>query len=153
MNLEKAIIFSVSNGAYACNSDLTSQLVHMIFSTNESVWHLISYKSYKSKSVLQSPFDAELFAFANASDVAILLREDLRLSLGMQLEISLLMDLKSLFDTIANRSTTTEKRLMIDLKVTCEAFDTNAVAHLRHILLEYNIADAMTWIDNNQMML
>ena len=41
---------------------------------------------------------------------------------------------------------------MIDLRATKEAYDSNTIALLGHILRELNIADSMTRIENNSMM-
>lgn len=38
---------------------------------------------------------------------------------------------------------------MIDLLATCEAYELETIAYICHIDREYNIADAMTRVDNN----
>ena len=50
----------------------------------------------------------------------------------------------SLFEVIVNASTTTEKRLMIDIRAAREAYEKHEIEHLGWVKSERNIADGLT---------
>lgn len=54
------------------------------------------------------------------------------------------MDSKPLYDAIAGINATTEKRLLIDLTVPCEAYELQEIGNLVWIPTADNLADALT---------
>lgn len=65
-----------------------------------------------------------MHAFADSFDQAYSLRHDLRQMLGIELPLMMLTDSDSLFKVITSSSSvTSEKRLMIDLRATREAYE------------------------------
>ena len=95
---------------------------------------------------------AETHVLADATDMAILVEHDLQMILGKKLAITLLTDSKSLFDVLSKGTTTTEKRLMIDIEATRQAYDEEVINNLGWIRREYNIADSLTKIQINSIM-
>lgn len=64
----------------------------------------------------------------------------------------MLTDSKSLFDVISKGSDTCEKRLMIDIAATRQAYDQENINELGWIRRDFNIADALTKIAINEIM-
>lgn len=116
-----------SDGDYATNADGSSQLGFMMFITDNSVCNLISYKRYKSKIIVRSPLAAKTLALEDAADAAILLQHDLKTIHGRNLPITLRTDAKSLFDVIDKKSSTCDKRLMIDIESTNQSYDEEVI--------------------------
>ena len=56
----------------------------------------------------------------------------------------MLTDFKSLFDVILRASMIPERRPMIDISATREAFERNEIEDIGLIGSEYNLADCMT---------
>lgn len=95
----------------------------MVFLTDDIHWHLLQFKSYKSRRVVRSPLVAETHALADAADMSIVIHHDLFHIHRRMIPITLLTDTKSLFDVLAKGSMTTEKRLMIDVRATWQAYN------------------------------
>lgn len=70
-----------------------------------------------------SPLAAEKHALADAAEMEILVQHDLYSIYGTTIPINLLTDANSLSDVLAKGSATTEKRLMIDVSATRQAYD------------------------------
>lgn len=130
MKWKNARIIVYSDGSHASNDDLSSQWGYLIFITDGTRWHLIHAKSYKSRRVFRSPLAAEKHSVVDAAYMAILLQADVRRFTGQVLEITLLTDSKSLFDVLSKVSVTLEKRLMIHMHPTWEAYDRNIIVQL-----------------------
>lgn len=90
--------------------------------------------------------NAETHALADAADMAILLQHDLYDFHGKRIPITLLTDSKSMFDLIAKGSMKTEKRLMIDVKATRQAYDEEVVNSIGWIRREGNLSESLTKI-------
>lgn len=84
---------------------------------------------------------SETMELADAADAAIMLQHELITIHGRTFSITLLNGTKSLFDLIAKGTSTTEKRLMVDLCSTREAYDTDLINYLGWIRREYIPAD------------
>lgn len=121
--MQDAQLLVFSNGSHATNSDGSFQFGYMIFLTDYTNCNLIQYKSYKSSRIVRSPLAAETLALADAADVAILIQHDLIAVHGFRIPITLLTDAKSLFDVLSKGTSTTEKRLMIDIESTRQSYD------------------------------
>ena len=61
-------------------------------------------------------------------------------------------DSKSLFDVLTS-SSTTEKRLMIDLQTVQDSYNKNIITDVVHIRSLYNISDALTKVKKKSMLL
>ena len=83
-------------------------------------------------------------AFAEAFDAAFILKTDLQEVLYQPVPLDMLTDSKSLFDVITKNSSTTEKRLMIDIASARESYGRLEISNIGLVRSEHNIADAMT---------
>lgn len=61
-------------------------------------------------------------------------------------------DSKSLFDIITKYSDTTEKRLQIDLSSVREGYKSQEISDIAFIRSQFNPADALTKITNNNIL-
>ena len=96
------------DGSFANTEYLSSQIGFLIFLQDKTgSANLIEYFSRKSRRVVRSVLGSEILAFADAVDVAILLRFDLQKILNRQIDVRILADSSSLFDVITKSSTTT----------------------------------------------
>lgn len=61
-------------------------------------------------------------------------------------------DSKCLFDVITKNTTTTEKRLMIDVQTIREAYEKMEISDVGWIRSEQNPADALTKVKDNEVL-
>lgn len=87
---------------------------------------------------------AEVLAFPDGFDYAYMLRYDLQRILGRTVPLAMLTDSESLFKTILKSTTTTEKRLMIDMQAAREAYGKKEISDVEWIRSEENSADKLT---------
>lgn len=136
----------VYNGAsFACYADETSQLGYLILLADGTArTEIIHFASRKAKNVVRSVLGAEICASADAGDVGIVLRHDLRAILRSDLPLRVLTDSSSLLSVVVHSTKATEKRLMIDHGAAREAFECKDVSKIGCILRELNLADGLT---------
>lgn len=101
-----------------------------------SHYNIIESRSFKSKRIVRLPLSAETFSFADEFDYAYMLKTDVESMLGHNIHIQMLTDSKSLFDVLPKNSTTTEKRLMIDIAAAREAYKQFEISDIGHIRSE-----------------
>jgi hypothetical protein len=149
LELETLRIVAYSDASFANNDDLTSQLGFIVFLTDGTGrCNLVHASSHKCRRVTRLILGGEVLAFADAFDYAFTLRHDLEHMLGRSIPLSMLTDSKSLFDVISKSSTTLERRLMIDIAVSREAYNTQELSDIGLVRSEYNPADAFTKAGN-----
>lgn len=112
----------------------------------------ISYGSYKCRIVVRSVFDRETYAFADFFDVEFPLRHDISKIIGRTLPLTILTDCESLFKTLVKSSTTSERRLTIDIRAAWGAFNRNEIANVRWVWSKNSIADGLTKVDHCESM-
>jgi hypothetical protein len=105
--------------------------------------------SHKSGRVTRSVLGSETMTFADGFDAAYALKHYQQTILKRSVDILMYTDSLSLFDFITKSSTTTEKRLMIDLVVVREACDRTEIAQLAFLRTNCNPADALTKVSRN----
>lgn len=88
---------------------------------------------------------AKIFAFADSVDEAllVLIRHDGNMILGMDVPLKALIEISSLFTIVITSTTTTERRLMIDLQAAREAFCRRYIAEIGWIEKEKNVAGVL----------
>ena len=134
-----------SDASYANNHDLTSQLGRIIMLSDKSNNSIpISFKSYKSRRVTRSVLSAEVIAFADLFDDALAIRSQLEHALQDTVPMHLLTDSKSLFDVISKGSRTSEKRIMLDIHATKQAYQSREISNIGFVRSENNLADGLT---------
>ena len=114
-------IYSVA--AFTNNFDGSSQLGYTVFPEDASNrCHPLFWSSHKSKRVSRSVLRSETMNLADAFDMAFTLRHDLEHMIQQSIPIIMITDSLLLFNIITKATTTTEKRLMIDLRTVYESF-------------------------------
>ena len=138
-------LFGFSDAAYANNHDLTSQLGLIVLIMDDSNKAIpISFKSYKSRRVTRSVLSAEVIAFAGLFDDAMAIRSQMEHALQQTVPMRLMTDLKSLFDIISKESRTSEKRIMLDIDATRQAYQRQEITNIGFVRSEHNLADGLT---------
>lgn len=142
------------DASFATNEDKSSQLGYFIFlADKDNKCQPIYWTSYKSKRVTRSVLGSEVMAFADAFDMSFAITHDIQTMLGKVILLQLFTDSLSSFDVLTRAKTTTEKRLMIDLKSVKESYDKNEIADIAFIRSEFNIADALTKIKKHSILI
>ena len=135
------------DASFASNRDFTSQLGFIILLCDkQNNCHVLDFGSKKSRRVVRSVLGGEVYAFAEAFDRAYMLRHDLQRILNQPIPLWMLTDSKQMFDVITKASQTTERRLMIDIVATREAYNNYEISNVGLIATEYNPADGLTKI-------
>jgi hypothetical protein len=134
-----------TDAAFANTLDLHSQIDYVICLTDDDVnVNLIHWSSIKCKRVIRSVLAAKLYAMINDFDVEAVIKSIIERMLHIFLSLILFTDSKSLFDCLVKLETTSEKRLMIDLKCLRQFYERREIAEIRWIDEGSNLADAMT---------
>ena len=138
-------IVGFSDVSYASNHDLTSQLGRMIVLMDKANNEIpISFKSYKSRRVTRSVLSAEVIAFADLLDDALAIRSQLEHALQVTVPMHLLTDSKSLFDVVSKGSRTSEKRIILDIHATKQAYQSHEISNIGFVWSENNLSDGLT---------
>lgn len=87
---------------------------------------------------------AEVLAFADGFDYGYLLRHDLQRIVRNDIPLAMLTNSDSLFKTIVKSTTTTEKRLMIDIEAARKAHSKQEISDVGWIRSEDNPAHGLT---------
>ena len=104
--------------------------------------HILAYAIYKSRRVTRSVLGAKVYAFADSFYLAYALRVGLESIAGSKIPLHMYTDSKSLFHVITKNSSILEKRLMIDIASTREAYKRGDIAQIGHVRSEHNSADS-----------
>jgi hypothetical protein len=102
------------------------------------------WSSKKSKRITRSVLGSETMALADAFDMAFAIGHDMQDITRRSIPIVILIDSLSLFHVLTKSSTTSEKRVMIDLAVTREAYKKREIEAIGFVRTESNPADAFT---------
>lgn len=145
INMDTTEILVFSDGSFSGNNDRSSQVGYIIMlADNENNGNIIDYSSTKSRRVVRSVLGAETFGMADACDAAIVIQHDMKKILKRTFKIKLLTDSETLFNVVIRNASTTERRLMIDIKAAREAYNEGTINDVVWIRRDYNLADAMT---------
>jgi Reverse transcriptase (RNA-dependent DNA polymerase) len=145
LDISSLRLVAYSDSSFANNGDLTSQLGYMVCLVDKyKRCNIIHYSSYKSKRVTRSVLGGEIHAFADAFDCAFTLKHDLEGLLCQKVPVTILTDSRSLFDVITRNSATSERRLMIDVSATRQAYERHETSDVGFIRTSNNPADALT---------
>jgi hypothetical protein len=146
-----------TDGSFANNQDLSSQLGYLLVLVNESGrqdntfdirGNVIHWSSTKCKRVTRSVLASETYGMVSGVDIAIAILTTLKMiteRLGL-LSIPLVVctDSYSLYECLVKLGTTNEKRLMIDIMALRQSYERREIAEIRWINGEDNPADALT---------
>lgn len=124
LEISSLSLISIRYASFANNADLSSRLGHITLLTDQSGRaNINSNASYKSRCVVLSILYAETYSFADCFDGAYNIRDKFKQNIGKRISLAMLTDSACLFNVIAKSSRTTERRLMIDLASTKEAYN------------------------------
>lgn len=145
LNLQSLRIIGYSDASFANNNDFTSQLGYIVFiaDKHDNAIPLI-FKSYKAKRITRSAMSAEVIAFSDMSDTAITLGQEIEILVNQKVPVQLLTDSKSLFDVISKGTRTSEKRTMLDIAASREAFRDKIISDIGFVRSNKNVADGLT---------
>ena len=90
--------------------------------------NVLHFASYKSQRVVRSILGGETYAFADGFDFAYLMRHDLQRMLKRKIPLTMITDSEQLFKVIIKSTTTTEKRLMIDVETARAAYNEGEIS-------------------------
>lgn len=157
ITLSRAKLYIFTDGSFANNKDLTSQLGYLIVLGQETErtkdrfgiqGNTIHWSSTKCKRVTRSVLASELYGMMSGVDSGIALSTTLRKivrSLGLQeIPIVLCTDSRSLYECLVKLGTTDEKRLMIDIMSLRESYEKREISEICWIDGRDNPADAFT---------
>ncbi|KAM4061953.1 hypothetical protein HRG_013465 [Hirsutella rhossiliensis] len=161
IGLEAAKVFVFTDGSFANNKDLSSQIGFVIIIATETKsdesftihGNLIHWSSTKCKRVTRSVLASEIYGLASGFDLAYVITETInqitnRLGLP-QIPLVVCTDSYSLYECLVKLGTTTEKRLMIDIMALRQAYEQRDITSIRWINGADNPADAMTKLSPN----
>jgi hypothetical protein len=164
VDLTKMKLFIFTDGSFANNKDLSSQIGFLIVLGTERrtgkadnfelYGNIVHWNSTKCKRVTRSVLASELYGMVGGFDNAIALSTTIKQvmrTLGLPLKpVVLCTDSKSLYDCLVCLGTTNEKRLMIDIMLLCESYEQREITEVRWINGKDNPADSMTKKAPNQ---
>lgn len=117
------------DSSFANTPQLRSQLGFLVLLCDGSgKCNVLHFSSYKSERVTRSVMGAEVLAFADGFDYAYFLRHDLNRISGQNQPLAMLTDSDNLFKTIVKSTTTTEKRLLIDIEAATDAYSRQEIS-------------------------
>lgn len=145
LDLDSIELCVYADASFANCPGFRSQLGYVVFLRDKHRnCSLISWSSARSKRVTRSVLAAELFALSHAYDIGFALRFTISELLCRPVTMHLYTDSKTLFQSVINLTSMTEKRLLIDIATLREAYRSGDLEHLAHIDTADNPADAMT---------
>ena len=140
-------IVCFSDSAFGNNEDFSSQIGYVIVMRDAyNKANIVGYSSRKSKRVVKSIFGGEALALSHAFDIAFVFKQLCCDVLHAKIPLVILIDSKSVFDSVTRSSPTLEKRLAIDLALVQEAHKGFEIDQLGFLRTENNVADPMTKI-------
>ncbi|KAM4061543.1 polyprotein [Hirsutella rhossiliensis] len=155
LGLSTAKLMVFTDGSFANNKDLSSQLGFVIVLANEEQspadftirGNVLHWSSTKSKRVTRSVLASEIYGMVQGFDMAIVIATTLQ-AIVKQLDLPRLLivctDSYSLYECLVKLGTTKEKRLMIDIMALRQSYEQREMAEIRWINGDDNPADAMT---------
>lgn len=106
--------------------------------------NIVHYGSTKLKFITRSVLAAELFALVHWFDVSSTIRLAVNDLFDIIIPLHIYTDSSSLFDSLTKLVKTTEKRLLIDLRIIRQCYERREISELFWIPREQNPADAFT---------
>ena len=153
MDVSTMHIVGYSNAAFANNDDLSSQLWRVIFLVDgDENAEPIAFKSYKLRRATRSVLAAEVIAFANMFDESFAIKDTIEVAIANSVQLHLLTDSKSFFDTISKGNRTNEKRLMLDVYVARQGYKEQDIGNIGFLRSNNNIADELTKSMNQEVL-
>jgi hypothetical protein len=163
LDLARAKLYIFTDGSFANNKDLSSQLGFIIVLATETgrtendfeiQGNIIHWSSTKCKRVTRSVLASELYGMTTGFDSGISLSTTLNRILDSlnipRVPLVICSDSRSLYECLVKLGTTDEKRLMIDIMSLRESYEKKEISEVRWIDGKDNPADACTKKTPNQ---
>lgn len=87
--------------------------------------------------------------YGRVSDCTYMIKHDLEEMFGKLIPLKMRTDSKQMFEVVTKSSSTSERRLMIDIEVAREAYNANEISNLGFVLSnglsELNLARFVKW--------
>lgn len=156
VDLSSAKLMVFTDGSFANNRDLSSQIEYVIMLVNENVHrdlfdirgNLLHYSSTKCKRVTRSVLASEIYGMVSGFNLGLALVTTLKLvTRELQLKpvpLVICTDSFSLYECLTKLGTTNKKRLMIDVMALCQSYERREIEEICWINGLDNPADAMT---------
>ncbi|KAF7571567.1 hypothetical protein PtrM4_090670 [Pyrenophora tritici-repentis] len=157
LDLATAKLVVFTDGSFANNQDLSSQLGYLLILANESSrqdstfdirGNVIHWSSTKCKRVTRSVLASETYGMVSGVDIAIAILTTLKIITGRlglpPIPLIVCTDSYSLYECLVKLGTTAEKRLMIDIMALRQSYERREITEIRWINGEDNPADAFT---------
>lgn len=152
LDVNSLYIIAHADSSFANLPDLKSQLGFVILlsdKTGRVNW--LHFRSYKCKRIVRSVLGGETHAFVDSFDAAFSIRHDLQKMANINIPLKMVTDSDSLFKVIVQSSTTTERRLMIDIEASREAYRERKIDNMGWIRSDGNLADGLTKINKTDL--
>lgn len=101
------------------------------------------FLNQKSQHVSRYVLGGELNSFADALDIACVIKNEVESVIGKIIPITSLTDSKSLFDAITKSSSSSKKLLMIELSAVREAYSNHEISDVGYISSKNNPAESL----------
>ncbi|EED23139.1 hypothetical protein TSTA_065920 [Talaromyces stipitatus ATCC 10500] len=157
LNLAKARIMVFTDGSFANNRDLTSQIGFLITMVNEdfsqqgrfvATGNILHWQSAKCKRVTQSVLASEVYGLTAGFDHAFTIASTAKMITSCldlpAMPVIICMDSFSLYECLDKLGTTKEKHLMIDIMALCQSYEKHEIHEIHWIHGDDNPADAFT---------
>lgn len=134
-----------TDASFGTNRDYSTQLGYIVMLCDKyNKAHMLDFESRKCKRITRSVMGGEVYAFTEGFDCSFLLRHDLQRLYGKLILLQIRTDSKQMFDVITKASSTTERRLMIDIAAARQAYELEEISNIGLVRSEHNIADGLT---------
>ncbi|EED20782.1 conserved hypothetical protein [Talaromyces stipitatus ATCC 10500] len=163
IDLTKAKIMIFTDGSFANNRDLTSQIGFLIAMVNEDfsesgqftiTGNILHWASSKCKRITRSVLASEIYGLTTGFDQGFTLASTVNMitkRLGQpEMPVVVCTDSYSLYECLTKLGTTKEKRLMIDLMALRQSYERHEIDEIRWIHGDDNPADAFTKSNPNK---
>ncbi len=163
LDLSTAKLMVFTDGSFANNKDLSSQLGYLIALVNESDepgdtftvrGNIIHWSSTKCKRITRSVLASELYGMVGGVDLAVAIMTTLRMVTERlrlpTMPLVVCTDSYSLYECLVKLGTTDEKRLMVDVLALRQSYERREIAEIRWISGGDNPADAFTKASPNR---
>lgn len=156
IDLATAKLMVFTDGSFANNRDMTSQIGYIVALVNEEKrdetftirGNIIHWSSTKCKRVTRSVLASEIYGLVGGFDLGFVLASTLQMITGrMKLSpvpLVVCTDSFSVYECLVKLGTTTEKRLMIDIMSLRQSYERREITEIRWFNGDDNPADAMT---------
>ncbi|KAF1937171.1 hypothetical protein EJ02DRAFT_63582, partial [Clathrospora elynae] len=176
LDLATAKLMVFTDGSFANNLDLSSQLGYLIVLVNEDAHsyldgtfkirgNVVHWSSTKCKRVTQSVLASKTYGMVSGVNIAIAILTTLKMvteRLGLpSIPLIVCTDSYSLYECLVKLGTTNEKRLMIDIMALRQSYERCEITEIQWINGNNNPADAITkatpnraleqFIDSNEL--